>query len=165
MSSVVRVGADLPAEERTLNPFAIIDGAAELITFVEEVFDGEERKEARTPMPSGSLIHAEVRIGDSVLLVADRQDGWPSLPALLQVYVHDAQVVLDRARERGAEIVTEVIPFYGGEDLARFKDRWGNIWWLYAPARGAGAVPSWEGGSTYMFDSIDETLRARVTGA
>ena len=43
MSSMVRAGSDLPAGERTLNPFAIVDGAADLITFVKEVFDGEER--------------------------------------------------------------------------------------------------------------------------
>jgi uncharacterized glyoxalase superfamily protein PhnB len=159
MPSIVRTGSDLPSGERSLNPFAIIDGAADFITFVEEVFDGKERREARTPMPSGSLIHAEVAIGDSVLLMADKQPGWPVRPALLQVYVHDAQQVLDRATARGAVVVTEVTPFYGGEDLARLRDPWGNLWWLYAPARGADAVPSWEGGSTSVFDSLDTTLR------
>ncbi|WP_163505860.1 hypothetical protein [Fodinicola acaciae] len=94
--SVVRTGADLPAGERTLNPFAIVDGAAELITFVEEVFDGVQRAQARTPMPSG---------------------------------------------------------------LARLRDPWGNLWWLYAPARGGDATPHWEGGSTYLFDSLDVALR------
>jgi uncharacterized glyoxalase superfamily protein PhnB len=160
MPSVVRTGSDLPSGERTLNPFALVDGAAELLTFVEEVFDGEERVEARTPMPSGSLIHAEVRIGDSVLLLADRQPGWPVVPALLQVYVHDARQVLDRATARGAVVITEVTPFYGGEDLARLRDPWGNLWWLYAPAEGADAVLPWEGGSTYVFDSLDAELRA-----
>ncbi|WP_246257119.1 VOC family protein [Amycolatopsis anabasis] len=159
LTTIVRTGSDLPPGERTLNPFAIVDGAADLITFVEEVFDGKEREEARTPMPSGSLIHAEVQIGDSVLLLGDRQPGWPVLPALLQVYVNDAQQVLDRAVERKAIVITEVTPFYGGEDLARLRDPWGNIWWLYAPAKGEEAVPPWEGGSTYMFDSLDATLR------
>lgn len=79
-------------------------------------------------MPSGSLIHAEVQIGDSVLLLADRQEGWPHLPALLQVYVTDAQEVLDRAVTHDAHIITEVTAFYGGEDLARLRDRWGNLW-------------------------------------
>ena len=164
MSQIVRTGSDLPPGERSMNPFAIVDGAAGLITFVEEVFGGVERTEARTPMPSGALIHAEVAIGDSVLLMADRQPGWPVVPALLQVYVRDAQQVLDRAAERGARIVTEVTPFYGGEDLARLRDPWGNLWWLYAPAAGEEAVPSWEGGSTYVFDSLDEELREQATG-
>lgn len=59
MAAIVRSGPGLPDGERSLNPFALIDGAADLITFVTEVFDGTERLEARTPMPSGSLIHAE----------------------------------------------------------------------------------------------------------
>ncbi|MEV0679278.1 VOC family protein [Actinosynnema sp. NPDC050436] len=162
MAPTVRTGTALPAGERTLNPFALVDGAAGLITFVEEVFDGREREEARTPMASGSLIHAEVAIGDSVLLLADRQPGWPLVPALLQVYVHDAQTVLDRATARGAVVVTEVTPFYGGEDLARLRDLWGNLWWLHAPARGEDAVPPWEGSSTYVFDSLDTALRGPV---
>lgn len=74
MPPIVRSGPALPEGQRTMNPFAIIDGAADLITFVEAVFDGEERPEARTPMPSGSLIHAEAQIGDSVLQLADRQE-------------------------------------------------------------------------------------------
>ncbi|MEV6279966.1 hypothetical protein [Nocardia sp. NPDC051832] len=53
MPPIVRTGSALPPRERSLNPFAIVDGAADLITFVEEVFDGKEREEARTPMPSG----------------------------------------------------------------------------------------------------------------
>ena len=39
----------------------------------------------------------------------------------------------------------------------------GNLWWLYAPARGEDAVPSWEGGSTYVFDSVDEAMREQVS--
>nr|WP_042197957.1 VOC family protein [Kibdelosporangium sp. MJ126-NF4] len=168
MPSIVRTGSDLPTGERTLNPFAIVDGAADLITFVTEVFDGVERAEAHTPLPSGLLIHAEVTIGDSVLLLGDRQPGWPVIPALLQVYVRDAQQVLDRAVERNAEVITEVTPFYGGEDLARLRDPWGNIWWLYAPSKDTGTeetdVPwdgesEWDGGSMYMFDSLDKTMR------
>lgn len=164
MPSIVRSGPALPEGQRTMNPFAIIDGAADLITFVEAVFDGEERPEARTPMPSGSLIHAEAQIGDSVLQLADRQEGWPHVPALLQVYVTDAQEVLDRAVARGAHIVTEVTAFYGGEDLARLRDPWGNLWWLYAPARGEDVTPPWEGGSTYVFDSLDTTMRDIASG-
>ncbi len=100
-------------------------------------------------------------VGDSVLLLADRQPGWPLSPALLQVYVTDAQRVLDRATARGAEVVTDVTPFYGGEDLARLRDPWGNLWWLYAPARGDESTPQWEDeDSTYVFDSLDTTLRA-----
>lgn len=74
--------------------------------------------------------------------------------------MHDAQVVLERAVARGAQVATEVTTFYGGEDIARMVGPWGNLWWLYAPARGEAAVPHWEGGSSYLFDPLDAHLRA-----
>ncbi|MEV6279965.1 hypothetical protein [Nocardia sp. NPDC051832] len=74
--------------------------------------------------------------------------------------------MLDRAVDRKAVVITEVTPFYGGEDLARLRDPWGNIWWLYTPAaEGEDAVPPWEGGSTYGLDSLDEALRAIANSA
>lgn len=54
--------------------------------------------------------------------------------------------------------------FYGGEDLARLRDPWGNLWWLYAPARGVDTTPPWEGGSTYVLDSLDTTMRDIASG-
>jgi uncharacterized glyoxalase superfamily protein PhnB len=115
-----------------LNPFVIIKGgASNFIKFVEKVFDAEENKPVRTPDRDGTLIHAEVQIGDSMILVADSKEDWPFTPAFLQVYVDDAQEVLNRAEIEGAEIITKVSVFYNGLKLARFKDAWGNIWWLY----------------------------------
>jgi uncharacterized glyoxalase superfamily protein PhnB len=115
-----------------LNPFVIIKGgASNFIKFVEKVFDAEENRPVRTPDRDGTLIHAEVQIGDSMILVADSKEDWPFTPAFLQVYVEDAQEVLNRAEKEGADIITQVSVFYNGLKLARFKDPWGNIWWLY----------------------------------
>ena len=58
---------------------------------------------------------------------------WPFTPAFIQVYVQDAQTILELATKEGAELVTRVSKFYGGFKLARFKDPFGNIWWLYEP--------------------------------
>jgi uncharacterized glyoxalase superfamily protein PhnB len=115
-----------------LNPFVIIKGgASDFIKFVEQVFNAEENKPVRTPDRDGTLIHAEVQIGDSMILVADSKEDWPFTPAFLQVYVEDAQEVLNRAEKEGADIITKLSIFYNGLKLARFKDPWGNIWWLY----------------------------------
>jgi PhnB protein len=92
--------------------------------------------EARTPDRDGLLIHAEVALGNATLMLADSKDDWPFTPAFIQVYVQDAQATLDRATTRGAELVTKVSKFYGGFKLARFKDPFGNIWWLYQPDPG-----------------------------
>ncbi|GAA4894926.1 putative glyoxalase superfamily protein PhnB [Stackebrandtia albiflava] len=130
---------DIPAATRhnTVNGFIIAKDAAGLIEFLTEVFDGREDLEAHTPdwyADDGTLIHAEVRIGNSLLMVADRKPDWPFTPAMTQVYVSDAAQTLRRAVGRGATVVTEVSPFYGGLDIARFLDPWGNLWWLFAPA-------------------------------
>ena len=115
-----------------VNPFVIIrGGASKFIDFVEKVFDAEENKQVRTPDRDGTLIHAEVQIGDSMILLADSKEDWPFTPAFLQVYVDNAQEILNKAEKEGAEIITKVSVFYNGLKLARFKDKWGNIWWLY----------------------------------
>lgn len=115
-----------------VNPFVIIKGGAtRFIHFVEKVFDAKENKQVRTPDRDGTLIHAEVQIGDSMILLADSKGDWPFTPAFLQVYVDDAQNILDKAKVEKAEIITELSDFYNGLKLARFKDPFGNIWWLY----------------------------------
>ncbi|MEO6721903.1 MAG: VOC family protein [Ferruginibacter sp.] len=115
-----------------VNPFIIIKGGAEnFIEFVEKVFNGIENKAVRTPDKDGTLIHAEVQIGDSMLLVADSKDNWTSTPAFLQIYVDNAQQIINKAKTEKAEVVTELSDFYNGLKLARLKDPFGNIWWLY----------------------------------
>lgn len=130
----------LPSGHNTVNPFVLVKGgAAAFLEFVAAVLDGIERAEVRTPDRDGKLIHAEIRIGNSTLMVADSKEDWPFTPAFLQVHVHSCGEVLVRASERKATIVTEPTRFYGGFVIARFRDPWGNLWWLYEPS-GAGSV-------------------------
>jgi len=152
--------AETPGGAAVLNPFVVVDRAADLIAFVLEVFGGTENADARTPTPDGRLIHSEVDLGGVTLMIADRLDGWAARPGLLQVWVADAQTVLDAGVERGATVVTPVTPFYGETNLGRMLDPFGNLWWLYAPAPGqADPVPAWEGGSDVVFRTIDEAMK------
>jgi PhnB protein len=151
----------VPYGGAVLNPFVIVDDAAGFVDFVVEVFGVAEAVEARTSMPDGKLIHAQLRLGTVDLMVADRLDGWPARPGLLQVWVADAAAVLERASAGGATTVTEPTPFYGEATLARMLDPWQNIWWLYQVAPGqADPVPSWEGGSDTVFTSVDKALKS-----
>jgi PhnB protein len=150
----------IPADGAVLNPFVIVDDAAGFVGFVSEVFGVEETAEARTPMPDGKLIHAQLRLGTVDLMVADRLDGWPARPGLLQVWVNDVATVLRHAGERGATTVTEPTPFYGETTLGRMLDAWQNIWWLWAPAPGQpDPAPVWES-SDVVFATLDETLKS-----
>ena len=139
----------------------IVDDAAGLVTFVCDVFGVPETVEARTPMPDGTLIHAEVRLGDVDLMLADRRDRWPARPGLLQVWVRDVATVLERAVARGATTVTGPTPFYGETTLGRMLDPWRNLWWLYAPAPGQpDPTPHWDGGTDTVFSTLDAALRS-----
>jgi uncharacterized glyoxalase superfamily protein PhnB len=150
----------VPAAGAVLNPFVIVDDAAGLITFVSEVFGAEETVEARTPMPDGRLIHAELRLGTVDLMVVDRLDGWPPRPGLLQVWVTDVATALKRAVPRGATTVTDPTPFYGETTLARMLDPWQNIWWLWSPAPGRpDPTPDWDAPDP-IFTTLDRTLRS-----
>jgi len=146
---------------RSLNPFVILEDAAGFIAFAEHVFDAVEVADARTPTPAGRLIHAELRVGDSLLLLADPQEGWGTHPGMFQVWVSDVDAVVARAVARDAALVTSPTPFYGSLKLARVQDPWGNLWWLYQPAPGQpDPKPAWEGGSDTVFRTLDEHLRA-----
>lgn len=154
-----------PASGAVLNPFVIVDDAAGFVDFVTGVFAAPETAAARTPMPDGKLIHAQVRLGTVDLMVADRLDGWPARPGLLQVWVRDVATVLRRAGELGATTVTGPTPFYGEVTLGRMLDRWQNLWWLCAPAPGQpDPVPAWAGGSDTVFRTLDGALKSLAGG-
>jgi PhnB protein len=124
----------VPSGYNNTNQFVIIKGGAtNFIEFAIKTFGAKERKTVRTPDRDGLLIHAEIELGNATLMLADSKEDWPFTPAFIQVYVQDAQATLDRATTEGAELVTKVSKFYGGFKLARFKDPFGNIWWLYEP--------------------------------
>ncbi|MHA6800395.1 VOC family protein [Bounagaea algeriensis] len=158
---IVLPAHSVPDAGAVLNPFVIVDDAAGLITFISEVFGVPETTEARTPMPDGKLIHAQLRLGTVDVMLADRLEGWPAWPGLLQVWVRDVATVLERATAQGAATVTDPIPFYGESTLGRMLDPWHNLWWLWAPAPGQpDPALDGDGGSDAMFDMLDEALRS-----
>lgn len=129
-----------PEGYKTVNPFVITEKASELIRFLTEVFAAEELPDARTIDHDGLLLHAEVRIGDSIVMLAERKPDWPATPGLLQVYVDDLDAALDAARRLGATVVTEPTEFFGAQ-LSRFVDPWRNLWWVYR--QGEDAPTEW----------------------
>ena len=144
----------------SLNPFVVVDDAAGFIDFAVAVFGAHEITAARTPAPNGLLIHGELELGDSLLLLADTQPGWPSRPGLFQVWVSSSETILDEAAQFDATVVTPPTPFYGALTLTRMQDRWDNLWWMYQPSPGQpDPTPAWEGGSDVIFRTLDEYMR------
>lgn len=121
---------NVPEGYNTVNPFIITKEARKLIEFLIEVFGVKEVKEAHTLDTDGLMLHAEVRVGNSTIMLADTKEGWPFTPSLLQIYVEDVEKTLQRAEELGARIVTRPTDFYG-DIFSRFVDPWDNLWWVY----------------------------------
>jgi len=118
-------GPGAPDRYRTLSPYLVTDGAEELIAFVTRVFGTEERR--RMTFDHGGF-HAELELGDSVLMVGE--GGGMSFPAMLHVYVADADSIYERALAEGATSVAEPHDTSFGDHRAAFDDRWGNQWWV-----------------------------------
>src|SRR5438445_11534800 len=77
-----------PAGYTTVAPWIVTEDTGALLDFVSAAFAGEEL--GRVPLADGSIGHAEIRVGDTVLLAFDQRPDWPSLPSLLRVFVPDA---------------------------------------------------------------------------
>ena len=85
---------------------------------------------ARIPGPDGGIGHAEVRIGDSVVMMFDAQEGWPDTQGFLRLYVEDGDATYRRALDAGATSVTEMTDLFFGDRVGRVRDPLGNIWWI-----------------------------------
>jgi PhnB protein len=121
-----------PAGYTTVAPWIVTTDTGRLFAFIVAVFDGEEL--ARVPLEDGSIGHAEIRVGDAVLLAFDRRRGWPETPSMLRIFVTDADATIDRAVANGARVVTEPRTHAFGQRVGRVRDPFDNIWWISAVA-------------------------------
>jgi len=119
-----------PAGYTTVAPWVVTDDTGRLIDFVTAAFEGVEL--GRVPLADGTIGHAEIRIGNTVLLAFDRRPEWPHLPSLLRVFVPDADAATARALAHGATVVTENATHAFGMRGGRVRDPFGNIWWISA---------------------------------
>lgn len=119
-----------PAGYTTVAPWIVTADTAALLDFVTAAFDGVEL--GRVPLADGSIGHAEIRVGDTVLLAFDQQEGWPGMPSLLRVFVPDADAAFAAALAAGAREVTALSDNAFGQRGGRVRDPFGNIWWITA---------------------------------
>lgn len=117
-----------------LIPYIHIDGASDAIGFYTEVFGATERM--RMGGPDGKIGHAELEIGDSLLMLADE---FPDMgarspksvggtPVSMHVYVEDVDDVFERALKLGATSLRPVENQFYGDRLGMFEDPWGHQW-------------------------------------
>jgi PhnB protein len=119
----------IPEGYHTVTPYILVQGADKLIDFIKKAFDAKETE--RYSMPDGSIGHAEVRIGDSVLMVSDAQgEEYKPMAAGIHLYVEDCDVTYKHALEAGATSVSEPQDQFYGDRSSGVNDQFGNKWWI-----------------------------------
>lgn len=118
----------IPEGYHSVTPYLIVSGAERLLAFLKQAFDAEER--FRMDAEEGKIGHAEVRIGDSVVMLAEAGDEWPAMPGNLHLYVEDCDAVYGRALAAGGTSVREVADQFYGDRSGGVRDPSGCVWWI-----------------------------------
>lgn len=113
----------------SVSPYLVVSGPQGVIDFIVEVFGGTALR--RYEMPDGSIMHAEVQIDDTVIMLGEAGGDWPADPASMHVYVEDVDVTYQRALASGATPVQDPDRREGDPDRrGGVKDPAGNTWWI-----------------------------------
>lgn len=120
--------ASIPPGYGTVTPWVISRDTTALMAFIVEAFGGAELSRLKTP--EGRIVHAEMRIGTSIVMFFDKLEGWPDRPAYLRLFLEDSQATFDKALAAGATEITRPTRLSFGSKVGRVRDPFGNVWWL-----------------------------------
>lgn len=109
-------------------PYVMVKNAAGMLDFMQKAFDAEVLD--RIPGPSGTLAHAEARIGDCVIMMGEAGGPYPEMPSSLYIYFPDVDATHKRAVAAGATSLREPTDQFYGDRSSGVKDAFGNCWWL-----------------------------------
>lgn len=116
-----------PAGYNSASPYFIVYGAQRFIDLMRTIFDARELR--RYDMPDGTIMHAEILLYDSVLMLGDASEKFPPMPLVMHVYVANVDETYRKAIAAGCEVVDPPKERAGDPDRrATFKDFAGNMW-------------------------------------
>lgn len=118
----------IPDGYHSVTPYLVVEGAARLIDFMKEAFGAEQT--FRMPESGSPIMHSEVRIGDSVVMLADATPEYPATPTMIYLYVDDVDAVYNRALQAGATSLQQPVDQFYGDRSGTIKDASGNHWWI-----------------------------------
>jgi PhnB protein len=118
----------IPEGYHTVTPYLVVEGAAGLIDFLKQAFDAKEV--FRMPGPNDTIGHAEVKIGNSMIMLADASAEHPACPGMICLYVEDVDTLYQRAIAAGATSVKELANQFYGDRSGGVKDASGMSWWI-----------------------------------
>ena len=124
----------IPEGHHTATPYLCVDGATEAIAYYTKVFGAKER--GRMDAPGGKIAHAELEIGDSIVMLSDPFPGASTRPpkqlggasGSVFLYVEDVDAVVEQAVDAGATVTMEVADQFWGDRFGTITDPFGQIW-------------------------------------
>lgn len=135
----------VPEGYHTVCPYIVIQGVGKLIEFAKQAFGAKEVYLSRTP--DGRVMHAEIKIGDSIVMMGESPD--KQFPAMLHLYMEDVDAVYNRAVQAGAKSIREPSDQPYGDRSGGVEDAFGNQWWI----------------STHIEDVTSDELERRMKAA
>jgi PhnB protein len=117
-----------PEGYTSVAPYLLVNGAADTIDFLVRVFGAERLR--RFDDDQGRVVHGEVRIDDTVVMLADAMEGWPATEAHVHVYVRDVDHTYRLALEAGATSVQEPVRKEDPDRRGGIRDAGGTTWWI-----------------------------------
>ena len=118
----------IPDGFHSVTPYLIVEGVPGLIDFLKAAFEAKEIH--RTDLPDGRVMHAQLQIGDSMVMMGEAMEGFPAQPAAIYLYVPDTDAVYKQALEAGGKSLMEPADQFYGDRNAGVKDPTGNTWWI-----------------------------------
>ena len=118
----------IPEGFHAITPYLLVPGAARLIDFISAAFQAQLISHEKRP--DGAVMHASMRIGDSMLMLADPLPEFGSMPSSIYLYVTDCDTAYQRALSSGGVSVFPMMTLPSGQRYGAVKDPCGNIWWV-----------------------------------
>ncbi|HLG19065.1 MAG TPA: VOC family protein [Bdellovibrionota bacterium] len=126
----------IPEGYHAVTPYLTIRNAAKALEFYKKAFGAEEL--TRMPGPGGSLMHAEIKIGDSIVMMGEEApdrgqkspQGLNGTPVGLFIYVKDVDKAFQRAADAGAKAIMPVADMFWGDRYGQLEDPFGHRWSL-----------------------------------
>lgn len=116
-----------PTGYNSVSPYFIVPDADRFIQLMKDLFDAQELR--RYDMPDGSLMHAELMLDDTVIMLGQATEKYPPVPMVMHVYVPDVDAAYNKALDLGCTSMEAPKQREGDPDRrASFKDYAGN-WW------------------------------------
>lgn len=128
MQSLTNKPKPIPQGYHTATPYLAVQGVPKLMTFLRQAFNAEEREKMTTP--DGRVSHAEMKIGDSIIMMGEPTGESKSMPGMIYLYLDDTDAAYKRALEAGATSLREPTDMFYGDRNAAVTDPVGNQWWI-----------------------------------